>query len=186
MAKRKPLNAGIQFERDFIKTAIAAGFEAEKLSTPTPPMRPCTCGATPRSSFTTKRPYDVFLTWSMYDLEGRKPNQGPSGHYVIAVECKSSGKEPRLTLDRIEPHQIKGLRARAAAGWQAGLAIDLPKPAAEGEREWWWLAAEHIEQLQAICVEAGRKSATWKELKAAGATQIPQSVSLFGSPFRVY
>jgi hypothetical protein len=181
MAK-KPLNAGIQFERDFIKVAQAAGFSTEKLSTPTPPMRPFTCGAVPRSSFTTKRPYDVLL---VRDHEGLQVGQ-LRGFRVFAVECKSSGKEPRLALDRIQPHQIKGLNDRGRQGWQAGLAIDLPRPAAEGEREWWWLPAYQIEQMVSACEKAGRKSATWKELQAAGAVQLAQNPLAFAESIGAY
>jgi hypothetical protein len=166
MAK-KPPNAGILFEREFIKVAQLAGFVTEKLSTPTPPMRPCTCGATPRSSFTTTRPYDVLMTL------------GSIGRTTVwAVECKSSGKEPRLPLDRIQPHQIKGLQDRAAAGWRAGLAIDLPAPSGN-LREWWWLEVRLIEVLLGICGQASRKSATWKELRDAGAVQLGQNPSEF-------
>lgn len=178
----KPVNAGIAFERDFIKTARAAGYATEKLSTPTPPMRPCTCGAIPRSSFTTKRPYDVLL---VRDLGNQLPGKR-QGFVLYAVECKSSGKEARLALDRIQPHQVKGLQERAKLGWAAGLAIDLPRPAATGEREWWWLPAECIEILLALCEAAGRKSTTWKELRDAGAVQLPQDPPLFAAALCVY
>lgn len=187
MAKpKKPLNAGLQFERDFIAFARQAGFQTEKLSTPTPPMRPCTCGATPRSAFTTKRPYDVLLTQAIFSTEGLLPNQGPAGHHVVAVECKSAGKTPRLPLERIQEHQIKGLQERAKAGWLAGLAIDLPKPGGADEREWWWLPAHRIEVLTAACLAAGRASATWKELREAGGQHISQSAAGFALSLGVY
>jgi hypothetical protein len=183
MAKKakKPANAGIQFEADFIATARAAGFMTEKLSTPTPPGAfRCTCGAA-RSTFTTKRPYDVLLA-----VPSRSTAEGLYTFWLIAVECKSSGASPRLELDRIQSHQIKGLQDRAKAGWKAGLAIDLPKPAATGEREWWWLPAHLIEQMVAACEAAERKSATWKEIRDAGGTQIGQGVLEFMASLGVY
>lgn len=191
--KAKPKNAGIAFESAFIATATAAGFVTEKLSTPTPPPIPCRCGAMIHASrFTTKRPYDVLLVWRAPEPPGpqaiRSALRADASFAVVAIECKSSGKETRLDLDRIQSHQIRGLQNRAAAGWVAGLAIDLPKPAAEGEREWWWLPAHLIEVLLKQCAEHTRnwKSVSWVELREAGAVQISQNPACMPESLGVY
>ena len=191
MAK-KPPNAGILFERDLIKLARKAGMVALKLSTPTPPPMPCPKCHTPvrTSSFTTRRPFDVLLTKSLFrtDVVDRSgPHFHPlrNNHSIVALECKSSGAQSRLALGRIEGHQIKGLLEHHAKGWITGLAIDLPKPKSETDREWWFVPAPAIEQLLAICAAKERKSLTWVELKESGAVQISQAPDSFSVAFGV-